>query len=204
MGRIEVPQRILSGSLVLVGIVIVAAAALPSALVLAQSNRRNTFGHTDLRVPKPTDAGEWDGTWWYVNRDARMAIWLRTVDGLPELKFQFMSLSAPEGFATDWNAHSEYETRNAAGLFDLQIDERDANTIKGTWNWTLDTDDSARRQRGEVTIFRTGSGRQLVVYFNRFEFSIGRKDQEKWQPARQSWTFRKASKRLVLWDELPF
>ena len=60
------------------------------------------------------------------------------------------------------------------------------------------------RQRGEVTIFRTEAGHHLVVHFDKFEFFIGPLTEDWWQPARQSWTFRKSSKRLVRWEELPF
>jgi hypothetical protein len=159
-----------------------------------------------MSVPERTDLGEWDGTWWYKSRDRRMAIWLRTVDGMPEFKIKFVSLRQPEGFETDWNGVSDYITKgDGVGRFELHATQRDANSIKGRWDWALEKGTAARKQRGDVTLYRAGNGRSLVVHFDSCEIYIGPRDQpENWRPIQESLTFRKASKRLVRWEELPF
>ena len=82
--------------------------------------------------------------------------------------------------------------------------EADANTIKADWNWTFVVGRSTRLERGALTMFRTGTGRQLVALFDSYEFYIGPVGETRWQKADLAWTFRKASKRLVEWSELPF
>jgi hypothetical protein len=87
----------------------------------------------------------------------------------------------------------------------LQASQRDANSIKGRWEWSLEVGTAARKQRGDVSLYRSGNGRSLVVHFDTCEVYIGPRDQpDSWRPIQESLTFRKASKRLVRWEELPF
>jgi hypothetical protein len=53
-------------------------------------------------------------------------------------------------------------------------------------------------------MYRTGDGRFFVMEFDKLERVINLGEEEKVLSSSPSWTFRKASKRLVLWDELPF
>ena len=82
---------------------ILAAAALAIVVATPLVAQPSPAPHRSVRIAERTDAGDWDGTWWYVSRDAKMALWIRTVDGVPELRFQYASKNAPEGFVTDWN-----------------------------------------------------------------------------------------------------
>jgi hypothetical protein len=187
--------------LIALALVMIAAGG---ALADPQTNRPDL--KVTMVVPEKTELGQWDGTWWYKSRDRRMAIWLRTVDGMPEYKTRFVNLRQPEGFETDWNGVSDYVTKNdGVGHFSLQASQRDADSIKGRWDWSLEVGTVARKQRGDVSLYRSGNGRSLVVHFDTCEVYIGPRDQpDRWRPMQESLTFRKASKRLVRWEELPF
>lgn len=193
--RRETPSRI--PALLVLSVVLLGLAGQAAA----QSGR---LPRVALRIPEPTEEGYWDGTYWYVSRDWHVAMWIRTVEGRPEVQLRLVSAGADEDLTTDWNGEAAYETRKGRGTFALRLTERDANRMKGTWNWNLEVGAQVRKQRGEVTLFRAGFGREVVLLFDPYEFYIGPAGEEKWQPVKQSWTFRKASKRLVLWDELPF
>lgn len=179
------------------------AAILPLVWQPAQAQYER-FARTGVRIPDPTEAGVWDGTWWYLSRDAEIAIWLRTENGKPELKLRYASRFAPEDFTTDWNGSAEYETKDGQGVFALHLDERDENSLKGTWDWKLDLPNSGRIETAKVELYRSGTGRQLVIRFDEMKLVLIRGDRESTIPIKQALTFRKASKRLLRWEELPF
>lgn len=172
-----------------------------SGSVSAQVSRP---GRSSVIAPERNDAGSWDGTYWYVNRDYRAAMWMRTTDGLPEIRLKLVAFGSPEEFETGWDCEASYEVPDGHGEFALSINERDANTIKGSWTWNLQVGASVRKQIGEVTIYRAGQGREVVMLFDPFKFHIGPADQERWIDVDQVWTFRKSSKRMIRWEELPF
>lgn len=162
-------------------------------------------GEVSRFVPPRDDAGSWDGTWWYVNRESKIALWIRTENGVPQVKLRYMSTSWPEGFETDWAGASEYITKIGPGKFQLTLEERDANTIKGKWDWTLKAEDSSRVEIGTFAMHRTNRGRQLAFVFDelvRLKRRAGKPDEG--FTSAPSLTFFKGSGRLVLWDELPF
>lgn len=180
---------------------LLAALAAPASDVAAQER---PFAPGSVRVPEATDAGSWDGTYWYINREMKVAMWVRTADGVPEVRLRVARLRGGEEFTTDWNAEATYETRHGRGDFALRLPERDANRMAGTWEWNLEAGGSVRKQRGRVSLYRAGIGREVVLLFDPFEFYIGPAGEEAWRPLQQVWTFRKASKRLIRWEELPF
>jgi hypothetical protein len=182
-------------------ILLLALLALAVGSTEAQYQR---FKTRSVQVPEPTSAGNWDGTYWYVSRDLHLAAWIRTTDGLPEVRLQLRSRVAPEEFITDWNGEATYETRKGRGEFALSLTERNAEIMKGTWTWNLQVGKTVRKQFGEVTLYRAGIGREVVVWFSPYKFYIGEVGAERWQSTEQVWTLRKASKRLVRWEELPF
>ncbi len=176
---------------------------LPAAY--AQEMKTDRFQRRALMVPDRTDAGVWDGTWYYVSRDQKMALWIRTTDGLPELQLQYFGDVMVENFVTDWDGHAEYIVkRRHNGVFDMTITERDENTIRGAIDWTLQVGETTRTEKGAFTMYRAGHGRSIVMYFDEYErVETTATERRSWRPS-QSWTFRKASKRLVEWEELPF
>jgi hypothetical protein len=184
-------------------------AALTALLLLpavsAQDARTDRFQRRDLAIPDRTDAGVWEGTWYYISRDQKIALWIRTTDGLPEMQMQYFGFIMAEHFVTDWQGHADYDVKGRhLGQFDLAVTERDANTIKGSLDWTLRVGDITRSETGNFTMYRAGHGRGIVMRFDDYErVETTGTERRSWRPG-QSWTFRKASKRLVLWEELPF
>lgn len=159
-------------------------------------------GKVEVRVPERTDAGLWDGTWMYTSRDNRIVLWFRTEGGKPQVKLQYQSLASAEAFETDWSGKAVYYLSGEPATFDIALTRRDANTVRGTWNWKVEFTDSGRTEKGAFTLYRAGDGRQLVFKFDNLERIVRRRDQVKHYPMDTSWTFTKASKRLVLWDEV--
>jgi hypothetical protein len=149
-----------------------------------------------------SDAGVWDGTWFYSSRDARIMVWMRTQDGKPELKLQYQSLASAESFETDWTGKASYYLAGEPASFDCHLTEGDANTIRGTWDWRVEFDDSGRSEVGTFTIYRAGDGRQLLMRFDTLERKVRRRDEIQKHSLATAWTFMKASKRIVLWDEV--
>jgi hypothetical protein len=162
------------------------------------------FGRTTRKVIEPSNEGDWDGTWYYVSRDARMVMWIKTEDGLPKVKFQFLSSSSAEGFVTDWEGNAEYEQLTSSGTFSLNIKKRDADVIEGHLDWRLESEHSTREEEGDYRIYRTGDGRFFVMDFSDYRKIVSGTKSKRVLETLPAWTFQKASKRLVLWDELPF
>lgn len=162
------------------------------------------WGRAAVRIPDPVTAGNWDGSWIYANRDQRMALFVRTVDGKPQAKLQYQSLSAPEAFETDWSGDATYYLSGSPVTFRFHLDAADANELRGTWLWTVDFPDSGRSERGTFRVYRTDVGRDLVVLFQEWERVVRRFDRVSRWDNPPMWVFNKASKRIVMWDELPF
>jgi hypothetical protein len=162
------------------------------------------WGRTSRQVIPDTEAGIWDGTWFYVNRDAHMAMWLKTEDGVPQVKFRYRSLASIQGFETDWEGNADYIIRDMPARFSLNISKRDVDRIEGRWVWEVQMSKASRVEQGAYRMYRTGDGRFFVMEFDKLERVINLGEEEKVLSSSPSWTFRKASKRLVLWDELPF
>ncbi len=183
----------------------------PCAQALAQPPRERLprdlplYRAAEPAVPVRTDAGVWDGTWYYVHRDGWMAMWIRRAkDAKPEVKLQYLSLIAPEAFETDWNGKATYYLVGQPATFEIALDERTDTTIRGTWKWDVQFEDSGRTETGTFTLYRASDGRQMVLKFDRWERIIRRRDEVKRYSRPPAWTFVKASKRLVLWEEIPF
>ena len=162
------------------------------------------WGRTATKLPESTTAGTWDGTWYHVSRDFRVALWFRTVEGAPQLKLQYMSLAIPEGFLTDWETDAEYVVRENPGKFDLDLERRDAGELAGSWHWVLTAPEGTRTETAKIRFYRAGDGRYLVLQFEDFERKVDRDGKVTRLAVKPVWTFEKASNRLALWDELPF
>jgi len=157
-----------------------------------------------LKKADPTTAGSFDGTWMYVNRDMRWALWARTKDGVPQVRLQFQSLANPEAFETDWDGKAVYYLAGTPVSFELKLGAANADQILGTWSWTLKLEGTGRVETADIVIHRTGYGRTLLLDFQNYQKIItkGGKDQVVRMPV--AWTWTKLSKRELLWDELPF
>lgn len=164
------------------------------------------FGNEKIAVRsgEPTNAGSFDGTWMYVNRDVHFALWIRTRDGKPEMRLQYQSLASPEAFETDWSGKASYYMAGNPVEFEIRVGQADANAIDGHWSWDLTIGDSARRESADLHVFRTGYGRALVMRFDNYVRTIRRNGQDSTVKPLMSWSWTKVSKREVLWDELPW
>ena len=191
--------------LVPIAAAVLALAALPA----------NPAPPTGKPQPQPTrpspftqaiavQAGTFDGTWMYVNRDAQYALWLRTKDGKREVKLQFRSLSTPETFETDWSGRAEYYLAGTPVAFDIKLLGGDAEELKASWSWNVAFKDSGRRETSDLRMVRTGFGRDLRMEFLTYERTIQRGTERSVIKGPMAWTWVKVSARELLWDELPF
>jgi hypothetical protein len=191
------------GSILAVTVLALCAATLaPTAL--AQYRAKN-FG---LRFPGRTDAGRWEGTWYYLNRSEKWGLWIREQEGVPELKLRHLNVDKAESFTTDWTTTMDYVHEGRIGEFRISFTERDENIIVGDWHWKLGkegVDDLVRIETARITMYRTGDGRQIVLKFDDFErvYKKGDDNALRFDPP-VAWTFHKASRREARWAELPF
>jgi hypothetical protein len=181
----------------------VAALAAAAALAVAPVPAQHDFGRSTILVEEPTDAGTWNGSWYYVSRDYQVGLWFRGEPQAPELKLRLTKLATGEGFETDWTGVANYRHDGKPGEMSISMFHRDANRIEGDWNWRLGRGELARTEVAKLTLYRTADGRSLTMHFEGLERSYGGP-----RPVRlnfpQVWSFAKASSRLVLWEELPF
>jgi hypothetical protein len=182
-----------------------AAAALGVAaltLCLAQADPIRPTNQGNYIPPARTEAGQWDGTWFYESRDGRVVLWIRGGDK-PEVRMRFHSTQDTEAFLTEWDGDAKYTLLGRPAEFRLDLTEADANVMRGTWYWEVQGD-RARRETAKVTIYRTGDGRSLVIVFDEFLRVVTLGDREMHITAPHGWSFLKASKRHVAYEEIPF
>lgn len=171
---------------------------------MAQNSMRDRSTITTVARPQRTDEGRFHGTWFYTNAQTRMALWMRTENGRPELKLRYQSAQTLEAFETDWAAQADYDINGYPAKFAIDVRSADENVVEGHWSWTVEFPKSGREERGDFTMYRAGDGRQLVFDFADYEKNLHKRGSAGGYQGPLVWTFTKASKRLVLWDELPF
>lgn len=161
-------------------------------------------GKARVFVPDATSRGAWPGTWMYKSRDFYIALWLRPVgDGL-EAKLQFMGVTTPESFETDWRGKTEYYVAGERASFSLDLGDVTPDRFRGKWVWEVEFTDSGRSEVGTFEAFRSDDGLHLNIVWDELARTLRRHDQERTLVAAPVWTFRKVSTRLILWDEVPF
>ncbi len=185
-----------------------AAVGLPLAFVpLALAQGTVPDVPPSVRVPDETGAGIWDGTWVFSCRDFRIGLWIRTKDGIPEMKMRYQSNQTPETFETDWNGKASYFLSGQPATFEITYKNRDAKHIEGSWHWAVESVSRGRIEDAVFTVFRSGYGRSMVFKFDKLEQQVRADKTVRRFPAvpPPTWTFAKVSKRVdVLWEELPF
>ncbi len=189
-------------------LVAAAGAGVLAVAALASEEKSNLPGIGTERVlikkPDSTTAGSFDGTWMYVNRDARFVLCSRMKDGVRQVKVQYQSLASPEAFETDWDGKAVYYMGGSQVNFELELGASTADELVGTWSWVLEFGPLGRRETADVVIYRTGFGRNLVMDFRNYAKTITRGDEDQTTRIPVAWTWIKISKRELLWDELPF
>lgn len=161
-------------------------------------------GNLQARAPERTDAGVWDGTWYYVNRDFHLIAWFQTVDGEVRLKLRYEGIGTQESFETDWGGDANYFVYGKEATFTLNIQTIDSDTVKGYLDWKLSGGNSGRFISGAFTAYRVGEGLFFAMHFDKYRRVIRRRGVDDVAEAVNTWTFRKASNRLADSEELPF
>jgi hypothetical protein len=188
----------------------VAVAAVAALALAVPAGEKKTelkgIGNEQIVVgmADPTSAGSFDGTWIYVNRDVQYGLWIRTRNGVPQVKLQYQSLAIAETFETDWNGRAEYYLAGAPVTFELKLGPSTADRIVGTWSWVLKAGPTGRSETADIVMYRTWDGRTLLMDFPNFERKLTQGSIEKVNRAPVVWNWIKVSKRELLWDELPF
>ena len=160
-----------------------------------------------MAAPEETGAGIWDGAYAYACRDFKIALWIRTRDGAPEMKLRYSSLQLPEDFETDWNGKANYYMGGNPGTFEITYRSRDAKRIEGSWHWEIQSTGEGRAEDASFALYRAGVGRSAVMRFEKLEREFRKQSTVRRIPFDPPpvWTFRKVSKRTdVLWEEFPF
>lgn len=161
------------------------------------------YGRATYNVPEATRDGEWEGTWFYANRDAKWMLWIRREQGDLQYRLRFLNLAARETFETDWQGVGSYGREPAEGTFRLRMAGGDDDSMDGVWDWKLAvSDEFLRSEEARIKIYRTGTGRSLVFHFDPIERLVVRDGKESRREYSQVWTFQKASKRMIRWAEL--
>ena len=157
-----------------------------------------------IAMADPTNAGSFDGTWMYVNRDMQFGMWIRTKNGVTQVKLQFQSLASPEAFETDWDGKAAYYLAGSPVTFELKLGASSAERIAGAWSWVLKAGQTGRSETAKIVLYRTWDGRTLLMDFQDYERVLTRGGQNKVFKTANVWNWIKISKRELLWDEFPF
>ena len=155
-----------------------------------------------VRGGEPTQAGTFEGTWIYANRDAHYAMWIRTKDGKPQVRLQYQSLANPESFETDWDGPRELLHGGEAGVV-LAPARRGrcpgARRPLGLGALRRRAPRAARRRASRCSA--RGYGRTLSMNFKDYQRIITAGPNGNVLRAPMTWTWVKVSKRELLWDE---
>lgn len=188
--------------------VLLAAAVLITPAVLAETVKTDLPGTTTERIlidkPEATTAGAFEGTWLYVNRDARFALWSRMKNGTPQVKVQYQSLAGPEAFESDWDGKAVYYLAGNPVTFEMKLGPSTADKIVGRWFWELKIGEAHRLETADVVLHRTHYGRSMLMDFQNYERVITKGGADKVTKLPMVWSWIKVSKRELIWDELPF
>ncbi len=176
----------------------------PSKIIKREVPIKSSLGRMGIGMPELTSKGTWDGTWLYISRDVHLALWISEDQGKPIVKFRYEgSLRGSETFETDWTGKARYFVENHPGTFEFKLKKTGPDLIEADWDWELDMRGSSRTEKADIEMYRAGDGLRLVMYFKDFERIVLSQGQRKVHNFPQAWTFRKMSRRLVLWEELP-
>ena len=184
------------------------AALAVGALAFSAEEKTNLPGtRNDIQAimkSDPTNAGTFDGTWIYVNRDSRFAMWIRTKQGKRQLRLQYQSLASPEAFETDWDGKAIYYMGDKPVNFELKLTTQTADELSGTWSWVLKFGTSGRVETADVLLYRTTYGHMMQMDFKNYAKTLIRNGVDRTVNVPTSWAWTKVSKREILWQEMPF
>ena len=162
-------------------------------------------GRPGVFIPEATNAGNWEGTWYFNSVDSKMALWMRTRRSKTEMKLRYDSGLAPVSFETDWSGNATYYAFEKPATFRCKLTKLTPERIEGSWSWDYQFQSMGRSEKGTFTLFRAMDGRILVFKFDTYELTETKNGATGRSNTLPAWTFAKASKFPdALWDELPF
>ena len=166
-----------------------------------------TLVAAEVESPTATSEGNWHGTWQFTSRAERLAFFMRQPDAGPvELRVRFAGTRPYQRFETDWTGSTTYSVAGRPASFELSISERTDDRIRGTITWEIPASGDVRERRtGHFVLFREFDGRRMQLRVDNFETKRFTPEEVlDTRVTRLEWNFLKRSKRIVLWDELPY
>lgn len=164
--------------------------------------------------PAKVSAGDFEGTWFRVQRGERQALQIRRAEsGAYEINFYWWT---NQGFEidTDFAQKHEFAYRAFPGSLELVVD-RDATSddelVARFERKQAGARGSLLTESGEVRIYRTGDGRKLVwlqdpmhVQITVAEPITPKETEGVARDESRKWIFRRVARRMVSWDEIPW
>lgn len=188
-----------------------------AAALLSLAGAAALVGLAATRTPPPaeTTAGKFEGTWYRVDPENRQAVQFRRSENGRGWDLRFYWRSA-DGFEidTDWASRHTFTYKGFPGVLVLNVDPKLSNESRVTVHYRRDQDGASAShltEEGDLILYRTGDGRLLVWLQDPLKIDTtvaepiapyeedGAKRDE-----QRLWQFGKVSKRLILWDEIPW
>ena len=162
-------------------------------------------GREDL--PAPSDAGSFEGTWYYVEPGFQIALFIAPdKTGVQKIRYHARTSGGSE-FETDEGGFAKYIDEGGTLVEVIFTGGVKAlNRIEGYLDRTVHLKNETVRETADFSLYRSGKGRQLVLYYPNFKTE--RTDSSgHTKPSTQTdlfRVFRKASDIVVEFNEIPF
>jgi len=155
-------------------------------------------------TPEQTGEGTFLGTWFYVDRDQRFALFFKEEAGKIKAKIMWY-VNSEESFETDWDGKCAYMFRGYEGNVSLQISNPgNKELLEGKWLWQYRFVSSERIESGTFKMYRFEKGFKLAWIMPDWARVVKAGDKEKGLKLDQMHILRKASNRIISWEEIPF
>jgi hypothetical protein len=166
-----------------------------------------------LEVPPATERGSFTGTWYRVQPGQRQALQVREAPGGEGYELR-LYWRGGEGFEVDtgWSPRHEFVYRGFPGL--IVLEPRELGDGRFVLEWRREQEGargSKMVETGDVEIFRVEDGRKLVWLQRPLHRKVTVAEPmapHELKPHEEEderiWIMRKATRRLVPWDEIPW
>jgi len=155
-------------------------------------------------IPAQSNDGKFSGTWFYVDRDQRFALFFKEEEGTIKIKLRWQ-MNVGESFETDWDGKCKYMFRGNEGNVNLALSNpENKNILEGTWLWQYGLDSGGRTEKATFKIYRSEKGFKLAWIMPDWERVVKQGEKTRKMKIEQMHILRKASDRIILWEEIPF
>ncbi len=174
-----------------------------------------TVAFTQLAPPPETAAGKFEGTWYRVDPENKQALQLRrSADGRGwDLRFYWRTGDEFE-IDTNWETHHRFTYKGFPGVLDMVVDRKLSTDKRLAVHYRRDQDganQSHMTEEGDLFIYRVADGRTLVWLQDPLKIDVKvaepiapyEEDGAK-RAEQRMWRFSKVTRRLILWDEIPW